>query len=606
MPMIFTAESVKPQLMEANKDYLGRNTWNQMFSEVALDTGLAKSSLNNQYGNAINEAYIASLANKNAIQSSNLGQGYKKMALNENERALDDAFESYKINYLNSKNEIDATEADAVNQINSAIDSQATNVAAYANAAFDYLPWLYKQDESLFNDNVALQRFLDYNVDEAGKKSVKGLKDIRSMMFNEDGSLNELGIDYMNMVQGLGATGNLPAGTSFTDFMMQDKANKQLLEWLNSADPYSAGKSNMDTFNEIVGSHGNAYQLTKQSFDDSQWSNVKSDYESTHETLLSEYEAGHKSEKDAVSFMNKQSEATNKLISLAEQLGVIDDEAVKVALDKAKKGLSTYSDAVVNPGKGNNRKNREWATSNALADYEELYDAVMKAYDSTGLESFTERAKDYETRKAEREESVKLDDYVKSAYEKSTDYIKNVYGKSTNYMKNAYEESDLKGAIDNKKKLSEMTPIRDVMKSYDSGEIDDSQYSDALRQSVYLIDDEYSAVNRYVNGDVFSGYGAPSMTIDYKASGKGLESVNVSWNLSLPLDVSDSEFKKVHSYSRDSGRNGVITYDIGTSSDGTPVIRYQVGNDYKYYKLNYTNTKDNRIFGDYLKHHGGH
>lgn len=595
MPMIFTAESVKPQLMEANKDYLGRNTWNQMFSEVALDTGLAKSSLNNQYGNVMNEAYIASFANKNAIQNSNLGQGYKKAALNENERALNDAFESYKINYLNSKSEIDATEADAVNQINSAINSQATNVAAYANAAFDYLPWLYKQEPSLFNGNVALERFLDYNVDEAGNKVATGLKDIRSTMFNEDGSLNELGIDYMNMVQGLGATGNLPAGTSFTDFMMQDKANKQLLEWLNSADPYSAGKSNMDTFNEIVGSHGNAYQLTKQSFDDSQWSNVKSDYESTHETLLSEYEAGHKSEKDAVSFMNKQSEATNKLISLAEQLGVIDDEAVKAALDKAKKGLSTYSDAVANPGKGNNRKNREWATSNALADYEELYNAIMKAYDSTGLENLTERAKDYETRKAEREESIKLDDYVKSAYEKSS-----------NFMKNAYEKSYIKGAIDNRRKLSEMTPIRDVKKSYEKGEISESDYAKALNESMYLLDDKDSVLTRYVRGDIDSEYGHPSMTIDYRMAGKNLESVRVSWNVDSPIEVSESDFKLVHSYERDTDRSGKVKFDVGTSSDGTPVIRYKLGDQYKYYKLDSIGTADNKVFADYLKHYGSH
>jgi hypothetical protein len=76
MPMLFTASSVRPQVMEANKDYMGRNVWRQAFGDISMGNQQATTQLSQEYGNAMNQAYLSSMANENAIRASNLGQGY--------------------------------------------------------------------------------------------------------------------------------------------------------------------------------------------------------------------------------------------------------------------------------------------------------------------------------------------------------------------------------------------------------------------------------------------------------------------------------------------------------------------------------------------------
>lgn len=539
MPNVVTGSSVRSQLMEANKDYYGRNTWEQAFGQVRIAQDRAMSQLDKSYGDAMSQAYAASLQQQNAIQASGLGQGFKSALQSQNEASLDDAFKSYRESYLSSKAEVDSSTNEAIAQINSAIDEQANNVAAYTNAAFDYLPWLYENHKDVFENDPALSRYLVYETNDDGTKTATGVQDLRATMFSMDENgqpvLNDAGLDFFNFVQNYGATGNL-GGKTFTDYLhnSSSSSNKKILEWLSSPDPYSSGKLNSDTVNEILGLDKNAgpYQLTRESFTDDQWSNVTGDYEVSHKTLIDEYNKGHKSEEDAKSFMGKQRTETEKLLSLAESLGVYDE--VKDLADKVKKNLDTYDDTVENPGKGNNRSNREWATSNALADYEELYEAVMKAYDSVGFETSTERS---------------------------------------NYR------------VSNR-----------LMSDYDAGKISADEYNKELSKMVSLRDDDDLAVNRYVNaGDVSGG-----MIIDYSLSGEGNETIDVSWDAHSPVKSGrrGTGFRSIKSYSRrESGLDSYNKYEIGVLPNGDAAVKYN-GN---VYKLKYNNTKHNRMFIDYLK-----
>lgn len=397
MPNVFTADSVRDQLMAANKDYYGRNTWDMQASQIDLASQLATSELNKNYSDTVAQAYMASLKNKQAILGSNLMQGYKDLAVSENQKSLDGAFESYKSKYLSSLSDIESNKQGALNSMYDAVNSQATNLANYANSAFDYINWLYKQDSNLFDSNPLLQRYLTY--DENGTAS---LSDLRNTMFtmDEDGNsvLSQEGLDFINFVQNYAATGEMPGGKTFTDYLYNE--NPELLAWLSSADPYNYGKSNADTFNEILGTSYQPYEVSPDKFSDEYKAKIDSDYEAKHNDLIAEYEKGHKSESDAENFMEKQRTATTELIGLANKLGLGDE--LSDLIRKVQSNLDEYDSIVADPGKGNNRKNREYATSNALADYEELYKAVMEKYGAHSFESTTERTKNYEQRKEDR------------------------------------------------------------------------------------------------------------------------------------------------------------------------------------------------------------
>ena len=388
MPMTVTKEMVKPLLIDSNRDYMGRSTWQQAFGDVQLQADRAKQQVTGSYDNALADAYISSLQQGQQLLASSLGTGFKEAALKANERTLEDAFESYKANYLSQMQEIDTSAAQATSQIRQALDAQASNVAKYTGYAFDYLPYLYEKDQSLFEKDPALARFV--NRDENG--AITGLKSIDELqegMFNKDGSMTEAGIDFLNMVQNYGRTGNLGQNT-FTQFLSEK--DKGLLEWLSSADPYSAGKTNRDTFNDIAGTNSNPYGLTLDKLSKDNLAHFQTSYNATHDSLVETYKSGHKSLEDATTFIEKQDTATKELIEFAKRIGVASDSELSKLISDAEKNMIKYKDTIENDTTGTNRKNREWATSNALADYENLYAKVMELTGGSAFEQNTERS----------------------------------------------------------------------------------------------------------------------------------------------------------------------------------------------------------------------
>ena len=519
MPMIFTADSVRDNLISANRDYYGRSSWNQAFGRIGDSYTIGKNSLDTNYSKAMNEAYLQNTKANSQIMGSNLGQGYKQLALEESQLAMQNAFDSYRSNYLSQLSQLESDTASTVGAVNSQLDAQASNVAKYAGYAFDYLPYLYEKDQSLFEKDPALARFV--NRDENG--AITGLKSIDELqegMFNKDGSMTEAGIDFLNMVQNYGGTGNLGQNT-FTQFLSEK--DKGLLEWLSSADPYSAGKTNRDTFNDIAGTNSNLYNLTPDKLGQDNLTYFETNYNATHDDLVKTYEEGHKSLEDATNFINKQDTATKELIDFAKRIGATNDEEVAKLIVESEKNLVRYKDAIENDTTGINRKNREWATSNALADYESLYDAVMKASGGKSFGTTTERS-DYR----------------------------------------AYAR---------------------VLKDYEAGKIDSATYTKYLKEAVSVTGQPKNNNNYQIN---------------YTLKGKGNESIVLHPDFNR--EVNSAGFKSFKSFTYKQRYGEFSDYDLGVLSNGDLAIK-RAG---KVYKVDYSDTSDNRAFVEYVRAMSSH
>ena len=91
---ILTADSATKQLKEYNKQYNRQNTWNALMSQNANSALAAENELLKSYNTATADAYVSYLKNQNAIKNSNIvGQGRTDL-LQDNELALQDAYNS--------------------------------------------------------------------------------------------------------------------------------------------------------------------------------------------------------------------------------------------------------------------------------------------------------------------------------------------------------------------------------------------------------------------------------------------------------------------------------------------------------------------------------
>lgn len=490
--MIFTADSVRDQLREVNKDYYGRNTWNQAFGQVDLQKQVAEESLLDSYNENMVNAYLTAMNNKQSIYGSNLGQGYKNLAADESDMALNQAFESYRQNFAQSQSELEATAQTAIGNINSALNNQSANVANLANRAFEWLPYLYKNNEELFSNNALLGRFATR--DESGRvNGVMSLPEMQSAMFNEDGSLNEAGVEFMNMVTKYGGNGELGDNT-FTQFLYEE--DKELLNWLSSADPYSPGKTNMDTFNAILGIGDGAYEFDPSTLTDDQAAGISNQYSITRNELIANRDKALEGDIDLNTYLANQEASTKQLAAMAKSLGIYDQ--VKDVLDSALSNLDTY--------KTKGEDEEEWAITQSMADYDELYNAVMSKVNSkfTPVE-VTGRTANYDL----------VDEQI-------TDLYKN---------KDLTEDQFSRDA-------------RKILKSYGTFDLNDDELDKA----------------------VINPYGASSITLSYETSNAGTEDVQLNFVLKQPVDGTGFKSLKSLNYDGDSfeigriGNKGIVKY----------------------------------------------
>lgn len=272
--MIYSESQAQKHLLENNRDYKNRLTWQNAIQGVNAQAQNAQAKLAEQYVNASADAYTSYLKNQNALKSSNVvGLGQQNL-LEQNNLALQDAYNTYAQNLSESQAEIKNARLAGMEQINSALEQQAKNTADYTNAHIDYLKELYRQYEEGENqlfDDPEWARYLEYTTpiydsqgnivyDEDGNvkydQTIPSLisdKNLMSLMYDEQG-LTFQGADILDQLEHqVAQSGYGGSNYSWSDYLAE--TNPELLEWANTYNPYNYTPegTNAATLNTMYG-----------------------------------------------------------------------------------------------------------------------------------------------------------------------------------------------------------------------------------------------------------------------------------------------------------------------------------------------------------------
>lgn len=256
-----TPGDAKRALLEANRDYYGRKTWQQAFGGIDLAEQQQLGSLQYDYSKAIGKAYAAAHKNQQSIMSSNLGQGFKEQAMLSNEEALAQAFETYRQNYLSSISNVEKEATAARTELGEQLTTQAENVASFLNAPFGtdteegYIQWLYNkfEESDKYKGKFATDpTFARYMKEENGQQILKTSDEIRTMLREEGGTnLSAEATNIYDQLFNLGAT----YGEEYGYGRWLSETNPELYDWAKKGDIYNftAAGTNLGTIKELVG-----------------------------------------------------------------------------------------------------------------------------------------------------------------------------------------------------------------------------------------------------------------------------------------------------------------------------------------------------------------
>ena len=400
--MAYTASNVANYLRQYNRDYTGRRTWSKMFGDIDLSKQRSLENLKVDYGEAVGDAYKSAMANQAAINSSNLISGFKSAAVEENQLALEDAYNAYLNNYHSGAQTIEQNAATQIQEVNKELLKQGQNFADYANAHIDYLYDLWDKYEAgeiegtFFNDarfsNYMKDTFDENGViatDENGNpiREIIGRSELENLIFTPEGYLTNSGKAFFEQME----YDELLRDNSFSSYLSQ--ANPDLYNWAMSDNPYDYAPNAVDGRSTMAGTFR---EMTGRESTDEVFTNIEAFYGMTPETLnrrIAEFESKvspliegtvSKSEKTQKESSEVISDEISKLLS---DFGLVD----VITPEMSKQGYSDikdYVDALVN-------SNPDDYSDDAYGEFERM------------IASFSADYQDKEKQKSETRESIR-------------------------------------------------------------------------------------------------------------------------------------------------------------------------------------------------------
>lgn len=259
---ITTASSVANELRNLNKDYYGNKIWDSAYANLAISAEQSLGSLQEDYAQAMTEAYSSAFNTKSNIASSNIGQGFKELNIANTQAELEAAFDSYRQNYLSNASTISSNLQENVASIAEQQNTQAENANELLNAPYDYLTYMYENygDTDLFT-NPTWSRYL--TTDAEGNTTLKSKEQIMNVgaeggLYDQYGNLTAEGKDFydqmLNQIAYEGVTDETgdSAYTSFGNWLSEN--NSDLFDWAtSSAYGYNEAGTNLGLFKNLVG-----------------------------------------------------------------------------------------------------------------------------------------------------------------------------------------------------------------------------------------------------------------------------------------------------------------------------------------------------------------
>lgn len=275
MPMIFDTNTIKSQLSEANRDYIGRKTWENLYGSIDLAKQAQTSQLESDYASAMSSAYASAYQNEADVLASNLGTGYKLDMISDIDKSLQEAYDSYRNNYLQGVSEIETNASEAATGITNALTQQADYTKQFASKPYEYLQWLYdkysevENKDNIFVNDKLWSRYTTVDP-ETNERQLKSWEDIANVGAFEE-YVDNFGMTQKEWSGMFDDQGNLTVkGAEFYDQMLNDFANRdpslsfgnwlynndeELYNWAKSYDPYNYTEAgtNLGSFQTMVG-----------------------------------------------------------------------------------------------------------------------------------------------------------------------------------------------------------------------------------------------------------------------------------------------------------------------------------------------------------------
>lgn len=299
MAFIITGDKYKSQLKELNRNYEGRQVWNELYANVDMANKQATNVATKNFQNDITDAYVAAYKNRSDVLNSNYSSGFKKEAIYDIDEVLQQAYDSYKQNYQNQLSTISQSTQEAKSAIDTELSTYADNLAKYQSSTYGYLQDLYNRAyalESYTEEDTKLREMFDKNplwnrylnetyeyqtdkkgnvvtdddgnpviaLDEEGNKIVSdrkliGEQELYSQLYDSNNNITSKGTDfYDQMLNSLGV--QLGEDYGYNSYLY--KNNPELYNWSQEASVYDYNKAgtNVGTFKELVGISSTDYE----------------------------------------------------------------------------------------------------------------------------------------------------------------------------------------------------------------------------------------------------------------------------------------------------------------------------------------------------------
>lgn len=373
--MIFDTSDIKSQLAQANRDYYGRKVWENLYGSIDYAKQRQLGKLQQDYSSAVNEAYASAyLANQN-IAASNLGKGYKAAASEENDLALEEAYNTYRQKYLAGVSEVESLSAQQTQNVTNALGEQAKYISDFAEKPYEYLQYVFNKysegdrANNIFYNEELWKRYTNEVKDEAGnptgERELKSWEEIANYgayedvegkkqwtgLFDESGNLTIKGVDFFDqMMNQLAYEGR---GISFGNWLAEN--DEKLYEWSRSYNPYdyTAG-TNLGSFKTIVGltSADEKYTFMERfgGLSKSEINNMYSGF--TNKLTELDKKISSSSGKDTKQIVSEFTGLTSEIGKLTDQLGITSDieNELGMSLDDLGKYLANNASAAVSNG----------------------------------------------------------------------------------------------------------------------------------------------------------------------------------------------------------------------------------------------------------------
>lgn len=358
---IYTASQAKKELLESNRNYNNRLTWQNAVTGVNAQAMEAQSKLNQQYINASTDAYVQYLQNKNALEGSNVVGVGREQLLQQTELALQDAYNSYAQSLQSGRADISASQQEQLTNIEDALEQQAQYTADYTNAHIAYLKELwsrYENDENTLFDDPNWAKYKRYIVpmtdengnpltDENGnviydetQPSLLTDDEINALLYDEQG-LTFSGVDFFDQLEN--EIANYDTGYTWSDYLQE--TNPELYDWAKSYNPYNytSEGSNAGTMRTMYGmlSDDYTYQFSER-FGGVTYDMIQDSYDDLLKSTDNLFSGNLDSTNQEIDKMAED------IMSLADTYGLTSElKAAGINVDTVKSALSGEKDKVL-------------------------------------------------------------------------------------------------------------------------------------------------------------------------------------------------------------------------------------------------------------------